>query len=112
MIAVVAVRGYVPWMNEEDALRLLSALAHPTRLRVFTMLATAADPGMSSGDIAEALGVPANLMSSHLAILQRAGLLSSTKVGRAVIYKASGGIVADLGDHLRRLARANPTAPR
>jgi DNA-binding transcriptional ArsR family regulator len=112
MIVKPAMHGYIARMNEDEALRSLSALAHPTRLRVFTMLAGAADPGVSSGDIAEAIGIPANLMSSHLAILQRAGLISSTKDGRAVIYKASRGVVTELGDHLRELARVDPTPRR
>jgi DNA-binding transcriptional ArsR family regulator len=99
-------------MEETDALRVLSALAHPTRFRVFTMLAAAADPGVSSGDIAGTIGIPANLMSSHLAILHRAGLISSTKDGRAVIYKASRGVVTKLGDHLRELAQDDPTPLR
>jgi DNA-binding transcriptional ArsR family regulator len=93
-------------MEETEALRVLSALAHPTRLRVFTMLAAAADPGVSSGDIAQAIGVPANLMSSHLAILQRAGLLRSSKLGRAVIYAASPSAVNGLVDHLKHLTYA------
>ncbi|MEG3086851.1 ArsR/SmtB family transcription factor [Sphingomonas sp. PB4P5] len=99
-------------MEETEALRVLSALANPTRLRVFTMLAAAADPGVSSGDIAQAIGVPANLMSSHLAILQRAGLLKSTKVGRAVIYGASRNTLAELADHLAVLAGTGVCTPK
>jgi len=76
------------------------------------MLAAAADPGVSSGEIAEAIGVPANLMSSHLAILQRAGLLISTKKGRAVIYGASRSAVTELAEHLATLARTDVSTPR
>jgi ArsR family transcriptional regulator len=93
-------------MEETEALRVLSALAHPTRLRVFKMLAAAADPGVSSGDIADAIGIPPNLMSSHLSILQRAGLLRSSKSGRAVIYAASTSAVNELADHLKHLTNA------
>jgi DNA-binding transcriptional ArsR family regulator len=41
---------------------------------------------MPAGDIASQLGVPANTMSSHLAVLSRAGLVVSRKQGRSVIY--------------------------
>ena len=41
---------------------------------------------MPAGDIAEQLNVPANTMSSHLAVLSRAGLVASRKQGRSVIY--------------------------
>jgi DNA-binding transcriptional ArsR family regulator len=41
---------------------------------------------MPAGDIAGQLGVPANTMSSHLAVLSRAGLVASRKRGRSVIY--------------------------
>lgn len=41
---------------------------------------------MAAGDIARALGVPHNTMSSHLAILCRAKLVQARKAGRSVIY--------------------------
>jgi ArsR family transcriptional regulator, arsenate/arsenite/antimonite-responsive transcriptional repressor len=41
---------------------------------------------MPAGDIAEQLSVPANTMSSHLAVLSRARLVASRKQGRSVIY--------------------------
>jgi DNA-binding transcriptional ArsR family regulator len=41
---------------------------------------------MPAGDIAEQLKVPANTMSSHLAVLSRAGLVASCKHGRSVVY--------------------------
>jgi ArsR family transcriptional regulator len=41
---------------------------------------------MPAGDIATQLSVPPNTMSSHLAVLSRAGLVASRKEGRSVIY--------------------------
>jgi len=90
-------------MDEPEALKVMSALAQSTRLRVFVLLAETGDVGMGSGDIADALGVPRNLMSSHLAVLSRAGVISSEKTGRAVTYTAVGRVVVALGDHLRDL---------
>ena len=41
---------------------------------------------MPAGEIAEQLNVPTNTMSSHLAVLSRAGIIASHKQGRSVIY--------------------------
>ena len=41
---------------------------------------------MAAGDIARALSVPNNTMSSHLAMLARAGLVGSRKESRSIIY--------------------------
>ena len=41
---------------------------------------------MPAGDIARALAVPNNTMSSHLGILSRANLIQARKEGRSVIY--------------------------
>jgi DNA-binding transcriptional ArsR family regulator len=41
---------------------------------------------MAAGDIARAVNVPQNTMSSHLATLVNAGLLESRREGRSIIY--------------------------
>jgi DNA-binding transcriptional ArsR family regulator len=96
---------YIVLMNETEALRVMSALAQATRMRVFVMLAKAGPVGMGSSDIADALGVPRNLMSSHLAVLSKAGAIASKKTGRAVIYTAVGRVVVALGDYLGDVGR-------
>ena len=44
--------------------------------------------GLSAGSIADAIGCPHNTLSTHLAILTRAGLVQGTRDGRAIIYTA------------------------
>ena len=44
--------------------------------------------GIAAGDLAEQVGVPANTMSTHLAILARAGLVRSDRQGRTINYAA------------------------
>jgi DNA-binding transcriptional ArsR family regulator len=83
---------------------LLSALAQPTRYRCVAMLVE--NGPCTAGDLASGLGVPANTMSSHLTILTHAGLVSSTKDGRHVVYRANAGTVAPLLEELKLLARA------
>ena len=73
-------------MEMDAAIQALSALGQESRLRVFRLLVRRGPEGMPAGDIAEQLKVPANTMSSHLAVLSRAGLVVSRKQGRSVIY--------------------------
>lgn len=70
------------------AITVMSALAQPTRLAVFSLLARAGDEGMTAGELAEKTGTPANTMSSHLTILSQAGLASSRRAGRNIFYRA------------------------
>lgn len=43
--------------------------------------------GITADVIAETIGAPHNTLSSHLAILVRAGLLRSSRERRAIIYR-------------------------
>lgn len=79
-----------------QVIQVMSALAQPTRLEVFQQLARARPDGLSAGAVAEKVGTPANTMSVHLAILSRAGLVSSVKSGRQIIYKAEPEAIRDL----------------
>jgi ArsR family transcriptional regulator len=44
--------------------------------------------GLAAGDIAKALAVPQNTMSSHLSVLSRAGLVSAQRFSRSIVYRA------------------------
>lgn len=79
-----------------NAITVMSALAQPTRLAVFSLLARAGEEGMTAGDLAEQTGTPANTMSSHLTILSHAGLAASRRAGRNIFYRA-------LPDKIRQL---------
>lgn len=75
-------------MNEADAIRALGALAQETRLRIFRMLVVAGRGGLLPGHMAEVLGMPPNALSFHLKELVQAGLASSERDGRHLIYRA------------------------
>ena len=79
-------------------------MAQSTRMKVFVMLVAAGEKGMASSEIADELGVPRNLMSSHLAILAGAGLIASEKSGRSVTYFPVPAVMTELSEHLRQLA--------
>jgi len=75
-------------MDNDHTVAALSALAQPTRLEVFRQLVKNEPEGLSAGEIARRLAVPHNTMSAHLGILERAGLVSSERQGRSIIYRA------------------------
>jgi DNA-binding transcriptional ArsR family regulator len=76
-------------MEAEEAILALAALAQSTRLEVFRLLAKHEPDGLAAGDIARALAVPQNTMSAHLSILTRAGLVSSQRHSRSIVYRAN-----------------------
>jgi len=76
-------------MDSAAAILALAALAQPTRLDVFRLLVKHEPKGLPAGDIAKDLAVPHNTMSSHLAILARAGLVSPERHGRSIVYRAN-----------------------
>ncbi|SDN02751.1 helix-turn-helix transcriptional regulator [Afipia sp. GAS231] len=76
-------------MESEDAILALAALAQSTRLDVFRLLVKHEPDGLAAGDIAKALAVPQNTMSSHLAVLSRAELVLSERKSRSIIYRAN-----------------------
>ncbi|KIZ38899.1 MULTISPECIES: helix-turn-helix transcriptional regulator [Rhodopseudomonas] len=75
-------------MESEQAILALAALAQSTRLEVFRLLAKHEPDGLAAGEIARVLAVPQNTMSSHLSILTRAGLVSSRRASRSIVYRA------------------------
>jgi ArsR family transcriptional regulator len=76
------------YMESENAILALAALAQPTRLDVFRLLVKHGPEGLAAGDIARALAVPQNTMSSHLGVLSRAGLVSAQRFSRSIVYRA------------------------
>jgi DNA-binding transcriptional ArsR family regulator len=76
-------------LSEPHAISALAALAQPTRLAIFRLLIKHEPVGITAGVIADTIGAPHNTLSSHLAILVRAGLLRSTREGRTIIYRSN-----------------------
>ena len=75
--------------NEQDKLRamkaeILSAAGHPIRLGIIEMLA---DGELCVCDVAERLGAERSNVSRHLAVLGRAGIVSSRKDGLRMLYR-------------------------
>lgn len=75
-------------MDNSDAINVLAALAQPTRLDCFRLLVAHEPLGIAAGDLARRLDVPQNTLSTHLAILARAGLVQGKRDGRSILYRA------------------------
>ena len=91
MLAVTSHANAVPSggsLSEAHAISGLSALAQPMRLAIFRLLVKHEPIGVTAGVIAETIGAPHNTLSTHLAILVRAGLLRSSREGRTIIYRS------------------------
>lgn len=96
--------------SSEQAIEALSALAQERRLAVFRYLVQAGE-GRPAGEIARELELPHNTLSTHLAHLSRAGLLSAERQGRSIIYSVDlAGTRALLGFLLEDCCQGSATA--
>ena len=75
-------------MEANDAIETFSALSQATRLAAFRLIMQHEPAGLPAGEVARRLEVPQNTMSTHLAILARAGLISSERDGRSILFRA------------------------
>lgn len=73
-------------MDISTTVKALGALAQESRLKAFRLLVNSGPEGLAAGEIARRLDIPHNTLSSHLAILSNAGLLSSRRESRSIIY--------------------------
>ena len=83
-------------MELKPAVSALSALAHEGRLGIFKMLVKTGAAGMAAGEIARAAGTLPNTLSANLNILSHAGLITSRREGRSIIYSADYGAMSGL----------------
>jgi ArsR family transcriptional regulator, arsenate/arsenite/antimonite-responsive transcriptional repressor len=90
-------------MKKQDALAILAALAQDNRLDVFRLLVEAGPDGMPAGHIGASLRLPPNALTFHLDRLREAGLITSHREGRLMIYaaqfEAMNSLVSYLTDH-------------
>ncbi len=70
------------------ALEAFQALSQETRLGALRLLVQAGPNGLAAGMIAERLAVQPSTLSTHLGILERAGLVASRRASRSIIYAA------------------------
>lgn len=80
---------------------VLMALADSTRLHILELLV---QRNYCVGVLAELLGISAPAVSQHLKVLQRAGLVSSSKIGYHTHYTVQRDVLHCLAAALEQLA--------
>src|ERR1700687_6116547 len=76
-------------MKKSTVISALGALAQETRLDIFRLLVQKGPEGLPAGQIRTRLGQPSPTLSLHLNQLKFAGLVSSRRKSRSIIYTAN-----------------------
>jgi len=76
-----------------QAAECLKTLAHPVRLRFVQLLLHGR---YTVGELAEDSGVPDNVASEHLRLMQRCGFFTSEREGRRVYYQVAEPHLANI----------------
>lgn len=87
-------------MDIENALSAFGALSQETRLKALKLLVEHGVSGCAACTLSEKLGVPQNTLSFHLSHLSNAGLVSSKRDGRSIIYSANFEAIEGLMSYL------------
>jgi len=88
-------------MDMSKAITSFSALSQETRLKVFKTLVEYGKSSAAAGVLSKRLGIVQNTLSFHLSYLTHAGLISSRKDGRHIIYKANYKVIENLIGYLQ-----------
>jgi DNA-binding transcriptional ArsR family regulator/YHS domain-containing protein len=79
---------------------LLKALAHPRRLEIVHLLR---DQELCVSDIYEMLDLPQANISQHLIILRDAGVVTTKRVGKQILYSLANSKIIEASDLLREV---------
>ena len=83
-------------MTESEAVKCLSALAQETRLQILRYLISCGDDGAPAGSIAKAVDAVGSRSSFHLSSLEHAGIVTSERQSRNIIYRANRSAMGNL----------------
>jgi ArsR family transcriptional regulator len=87
-------------MKKSAVISALGALAQETRLDIFRLLVQKGPEGLPAGEIGSRLGQPSPTLSFHLNQLKFAGLVSSRRESRSIIYTANFKMMTNLLGYL------------
>jgi ArsR family transcriptional regulator len=87
-------------MKKSTVIAALGALAQETRLDIFRMLVQKGPAGLPAGEIGSRLAQPSPTMSFHLNQLRFAGMVTSRRESRSIIYRANFKAMNDLLGYL------------
>jgi ArsR family transcriptional regulator, arsenate/arsenite/antimonite-responsive transcriptional repressor len=83
-------------MDNTVAVAALAALGFETRLNVVQLLATVGEQGLRAGELSRRLGVQQNTLSDHLRALAQAGIVTTERQSRSIIYRLNGAVLRDV----------------
>lgn len=90
-------------MKTPRVLGALGALAHEHRLAIYRLLVERGSRGLAAGAIGTRIGLAPSSLTFHLQALQRAGLITSQRASRQLIYcadfRAMNGLVGYLTEN-------------
>lgn len=97
-------------MPPPSSLPVFSALGHASRWRAFEALLAAGEAGMLQHEVARALGIDRNLMSTHLKVMRQAGLVTVERRGREATYRVVAEVAARAAGAIEGAIRARGPA--
>ncbi|MGB6836437.1 MAG: metalloregulator ArsR/SmtB family transcription factor [Dehalococcoidia bacterium] len=103
VVSIRRTEGSTSRASAEGLAALFRALGDDTRLRIFSLLTKGE---FCVCEIEDTLGLSQSLVSNHLAVLRRVGLVQSRRDeedARWVFYRADPAAAAVLGERLRAL---------
>lgn len=83
-------------MKEAQAIDVLRALSQETRLRIVRHLVSRGDAGASAGEIGREVNATSSRASFHLSALENAGVITSERRSRSIIYRARFDLLGHL----------------
>ena len=99
-------------MNHQEVDTIIKALAIPVRREILSWLKNPAlefpeqtspyTDGVCVGQIFSRAGLSQSTISAHLATLQRAGLLTSKRLGQWVYYQRNETVIDEFTAHMKQ----------
>lgn len=99
-------------MTTDDLQPALAALGHRTRLAIVRAISASTDGSATPSAIADAIGVQRNLLSAHLLILERAGLVTAEERGRNRFLRLDDRRMREVGAAVMALAGTDGRSDR
>ena len=88
-----AIVGAVPNSLHQVKAEFFKTLGHPARIRILELLA---ERDHTVGELLPEIGLEASNLSQQLGVLRRAGVVTATKDGNAVVYSIASPVITEL----------------
>lgn len=103
-LAVGAETAYLAPMDRERVRAALAALGNATRLEMVELIAQAGDGGALPSALADAVGIPRNLLGAHLLVLEKSGIVAAERQGRNRICRIDASTMAAIAKFIEGYA--------